>query len=276
MSPPTGEGRGARALAPGARRIDSAEPGAVGGAGGVLPAAEGAHRAELRATGGDGNRDRAAVALALRAGEGKAQVALPDLEVLDVHSGKLRTAQGAGEADQKRGPVAQATQVVGGWLKDRAQDGDVGGQLLGGGFAAIGGLAADAGHGLRDPHCGGRNRAAAEQGDDVRPLDGEAGQGLVLAPRAPGADQGAAAAFRLGAAGIGGAGAGGPSGFHRAVVLRGFGLGGGIEPAADCRGSAAQGRRVNHRVGKVGRHDSGGRQPGRAGENRRSAYTPTK
>ena len=151
-----------------------------------------------------------------------------------------------------------------------AQDGDGGGQLLGRRFAPIGGPAADAEHGFRDLRLGGRHRTAGEEleianvppaqdegvdreapaalggeeGDDVRPLGGEAGQGVALAPGAPGTDPGAvgaASVFRLGAGG------------HRRCRRP--------ERSSACRRTPGfwSGRRVDHRVGEVGRRDSGGR-----------------
>ena len=141
---------------------DPAEHWVGGDAGGRLPGGEGAHRAEIGVAVGQGDDDGASLrALGLRRGE--PQAALPSLEVLDAHSGELRTAQGAGERDQEQGTVAQAARVLRDWSEDLAEDGDGGGQLLGRRFAGRGGLAADAGHGFRDLCLGGGHRAAGEE-----------------------------------------------------------------------------------------------------------------
>jgi hypothetical protein len=91
----------------GGRRLDAAEQRAFGDAGGGLPAAQRAHRAEVGGAIGDGDEDGAAGALALRAGQGKPQTALARFPVRDPDGGQLGAAQRPGEAEQQQGPIAQ-------------------------------------------------------------------------------------------------------------------------------------------------------------------------
>ena len=171
--PTTRAGRVVLLGIPPRRHPDPPEHRPLGDPGGVLPAPQGAHRAERRAAERDGDGHCLAVALALGAGQGELQAAVALLEVVDPDGGEFAAAQGAGEADQQQGAVAQAAQIVGDQGDDVAQQFDGGGEFLLRGLAMVGGVAADAGDGLGDPRLGGRHRAA---GDEVQVADGGAAE----------------------------------------------------------------------------------------------------
>ncbi len=120
--------------------------------------------------------------------------------------------QGSREADQQQRAIAQPDEVIADRRQELAQDLGGGGEFLGRQLAAIGGVAADPGHGLGDMRLGGRHRAAGDEvqvaqggaaqvdgidaeaaaalggqkGDDVGRARRQAGQGVAIAAGAPG------------------------------------------------------------------------------------------
>ena len=214
---------------------DAAEQRAVGEAGGVLPAAQRAHRAEFGGAERQGDGDAFAVAVALGERQGEAQPARGGFQVLQADRRQLGPAQRAGEARQQQGAVAPAAQVVADRGEDLAQHADRGGEFLRRELAALGGVAADAGQRLADHRLGGRHRAAGEivqiadrgaaqvdrvdrqaalalggeERHDVGGGRGQAGQRVAGAPGAPGGDPGAVGAPRVGGLGQPGEGVGG-------------------------------------------------------------------
>ena len=230
---PTVGGRGMPPRAGGSP--DAAEQRALGDTGGVLPAAQRAHRAEFGGAERQGDGDAFAVAVALGERQGEAQPARGGFQVLQADRRQLGPAQRAGEARQQQGAVAPAAQVVADRGEDLAQHADRGGEFLRRELAALGGVAADAGERLADHRLGGRHRAAGEivqiadrgaaqvdGGDrqaalalggeerhDVGGGRGQAGQRVAGAPGAPGGDPGAVGAPRVGGLGQPGEGVGG-------------------------------------------------------------------
>ena len=150
-------------------------------------------------------------------------------------------------------------------------------------FAALRGVAADAGQGFADHGLGGRHRAAGEvvqiadrgaaqvdgvdrqaalalggeERHDVGGGRGQAGQRVAGAPGAPGGDPGAVGAPRVGGLGQPGEGVGGGAcGRQAAVERRQWGGDGAVEPAAHLDRRRAERRRAAHpaRAGRgVGR-----------------------
>ena len=202
---------------------------------------------------------------------------------------QLGPAQRAGEADQQQGAVAQPAQVVADRGEDLAQHADRGGEFLRREFAALRGVAADAGERLADHRLGGRHRAAGEvmqiadrgaaqvdrvdrqaalalggeERHDVGGGRGQAGQRVAGAPAAPGGDPGAIGAPRVGGLGQPGEGVGGGAGGRQAAVeRRQWGGDGAVEPAAHL------GRRRAERRRRIRRERAGGlavRPPARLG-----------
>ena len=120
---------GGRGTPPRAAGPDAAEQRAVGDPGGVLPAAQRAHRAEFGGAERQGDGDALAVAVALGERQGEAQPAWSGFQVLQADRRQLGPAQRAGEADQQQGAVAEAAQVVADRGEDLAQHADRGGEL---------------------------------------------------------------------------------------------------------------------------------------------------
>ena len=274
---PTVGGRGMPPRAGGSP--DAAEQRAVGEAGGVLPAAQRAHRAEFGGAERQGDGDAFAVAVALGQRQGEAQPARGGFQVLQPDRRQLGPAQRAGEADQQQGAVAPAAQVVADRGEDLAQHADRGGEFLRREFAALRGVAADAGQRLADHCLGGRHRAAGEvvqitdrgaaqvdrvdrqaalalggeERHDVGGGRGQAGQRVAGAPGAPGGDPGAVGAPRVGGLGQPGEGVGGGAcGRQAAVERRQWGGDGAVEPAAHLERRRAERRR------RIGRSGQGG------------------
>ena len=187
--------------------------------------------------------------------------------------------------DQQQGAVAQAAQVVADRGEDLAQHADRGGEFLGREFAALGGVAADAGERLADHRLGGRHRAAGEvvqiadrgaaqvdrvdrqaalalggeERHDVGGGRGQAGQRVAGAPGAPGGDPGAIGAPRVGGLGQPGEGVGGGAGGRQAAVeRRQWGGDGAVEPAAHLDRRRAERRRDGVRQ-RIRRGGQGGR-----------------
>ena len=260
---------------------DAAEQRAVGETGGVLPAAQRAHRAEFGGAERQGDGDAFAVAVALGERQGEAQPARGGFQVLQADRRQLGPAQRAGEAHQQQGAVAPAAQVVADRGEDLAQHADRGGEFLRREFAALGGVAADAGERLADHRLGGRHRAAGEvvqiadrgaaqvdrvdrqaalalggeERHDVGGGRGQAGQRVAGAPAAPGGDPGAVGAPRVGGLGQPGEGVGGGAGGRQAAVeRRQWGGDGAVEPAAHL-----DRRRAERRRRRIGRSGQGGR-----------------
>jgi hypothetical protein len=227
--------------------------------GSVLPAAQCAHRAEFGGAVRDGDGDAAAGAVALAAWQGQAQPALARLEMLDPDRRQLGAPQGSGEADQQQGAVAQSDQVVADRGEDLPQNVDGGGQFLGRQVAPVGGGAVDAGHGLGHVRLSGGHRATGdevqiadggaaqvdggdagaaaalggEEGDHVGGAGRQAGQGVLIAPGAPGTHAGAVGQPCVGGLGAVRVSAGGSAGgADGAVMVRDRGGGGIVEPGA--------------------------------------------
>ena len=270
-------GRAGDAAARG-REPDAAEQRAVGETGGVLPAAQRAHRAEFGGAERQGDGDAFAVAVALGERQGEAQPARGGFQVLQPDRRQLGPAQRAGEAHQQQGAVAPAAQVVADRGEDLAQHADRGGEFFRREFAALRGVAADAGQRLADHRLGGRHRAAGEivqiadrgaaqvdgvdrqaalalggeERHDVGGGRGQAGQRVAGAPGAPGGDPGAVGAPRVGGLGQPGEGVGGGAcGRQAAVERRQWGGDGAVEPAAHLDRRRAERRR--RRIGGAGR-----------------------
>ena len=212
----------------------------------VPPAAQRAHRTECGGAERQGDGDAFAVAVALGERQGEAQPARGGFQVLHPDRRQLGPAQRAGEADQQQGAVAQPAQVVADRGEDLAQHADRGGEFLRREFAALGGVAADAGQRLADHRLGGRHRAAGEvvqiadrgaaqvdrvdgeaalalggeERHDVGGGRGQAGQRVAGAPGAPGGDPGAVGAPRVGGLGQPGEGVGGGAGGRQGTIER--------------------------------------------------------
>ena len=277
---PTVGGRGMPPRAGGSQMRRNSGP--VGDAGGVLPAAQRAHRAEFGGAERQGDGDALAVAVALGERQGEAQPARGGFQVLHPDRRQLGPAQRAGEAHQQQGAVAQAAQVVADRGEDLAQHADRGGEFLRRELAALRGVAADAGQRLADHRLGGRHGAAGEVvqiadrgaaqvdgGDrqaalalggeerhDVGGGRGQAGQRVAGAPGAPGGDPGAVGAPRVGGLGQPGEGVGGGArGRQAAVERRQWGGDGAVEPAAHLDRRRAERRRdgVRQRIRRAGR-----------------------
>ena len=176
-------------------------------------------------------------------------------------------------------------QVVADRGEDLAQHADRGGEFLRREFAALGGVAADAGERLADHRLGGRHRAAGEvvqiadrgaaqvdgvdrqaalalggeERHDVGGGRGQAGQRVAGAPAAPGGDPGAIGAPRVGGLGQPGEGVGGGAGGRQAAVeRRQWGGDGAVEPAAHLDRRRAERRRDGVRQ-RIRRGGQGGR-----------------
>ena len=274
---PTVGGRGMPPRAGGSQMRRNSGPSVM--TGGVLPAAQRAHRAEFGGAERQGDGDAFAVAVALGERQGEAQPARGGFQVLQPDRRQLGPAQRAGEAHQQQGAVAPAAQVVADRGEDLAQHADRGGEFLRRELAALGGVAADAGQRLADHRLGGRHRAAGEvvqiadrgaaqvdgvdrqaalalggeERHDVGGGRGQAGQRVAGAPGAPGGDPGAVGAPRVGGLGQPGEGVGGGAcGRQAAVERRQWGGDGAVEPAAHLDRRRAERRR------RIGRSGQGG------------------
>ena len=104
--PPPGRHVDRRRVAPPRVAPDAAEQRAGGDAGGVTPAPQRAHRAELGGAVRKGDRDALAVAVAFRERQGDAQPVRAGFEIA-AGSGQLGAAERAGEAEQQQRAVAQ-------------------------------------------------------------------------------------------------------------------------------------------------------------------------
>ena len=255
--------------------------GPVGDAGGVLPAAQRAHRAEFGGAERQGDGDARAGAVALGERQGEAQPARGGFQVLQADRRQLGPAQRAGEARQQQGAVAPAAQVVADRGEDLAQHADRSGEFLRRELAALRGVAADAGQRFADHGLGGRHGAAGEvvqiadggaaqvdgvdrqaalalggeERHDVGGGRGQAGQRVAGAPAAPGGDPGAIGAPRVGGLGQPGEGRGGGArGVQAAVERRQRGGDGAVEPTAHLDRRRAERRRdgVRQRIRRSG------------------------
>ena len=295
---PTVGGRGMPPRAGGSQMRRNSGPSVM--TGGVLPAAQRAHRAEFGGAERQGDGDAFAVAVALGERQGEAQPARGGFQVLQPDRRQLGPAQRAGEAHQQQGAVAPAAQVVADRGEDLAQHADRGGEFLRRELAALGGVAADAGQRLADHRLGGRHRAAGEivqiadrgaaqvdrvdrqaalalggeERHDVGGGRGQAGQGVAGAPGAPGGDPGAVGAPRVGGLGQPGEGVGGGAcGRQAAVERRQWGGDGAVEPAAHLDRRRAERRRrrdpAERAGGLAGRPPARWARLGRSGRGRR-------